>query len=134
MIIFSLYIMDLTVEISLDLITCKNITTTIKTINYIIENNYAINDFSFYETEGSRKIERNEYITSVNFENKYNLLNFLKEIKFLKNLRIDCIYSGSNFNYIYMSRRYAKNNNVPNVKSINDNSFNIIKLIEDTIN
>ena len=76
MIIFSLYIMDLTVEISLDLITCKNITTTIKTINYIIENNYAINDFSFYETEGSRKIERNEYITSVNFENKYNLLNF----------------------------------------------------------
>ena len=134
MIIFSLYIIDVTVEISLDLLTFKNITTTIKTINYIIENNYAINDFSFYETEGSRKIERNEYITSVNFENKYNLLNFLKEIKFLKNLRIDCIYSGSNFNYIYMSRRYAKNNNVPNVKSINDNSFNIIKLIEDTNN
>ena len=132
--IFSLYIMDLTVEISLDLIACKNITTNINRIKNIIENNYALNYFSFYETEGSRKIERNEYIISVNFENKYNLLNFLKEIKFLKNLRIDCIYSGSNINYIYLSRRYAKNNNVPNVKSIKDNSLNIMKLIEDTIN
>ena len=64
--------MDLTIEISLDLITCKNITTTINTINTIIENNNAINYFSFFETEGSRKIERNEYITSINFENKYN--------------------------------------------------------------
>ena len=126
--------MDLTVEISLDLIACKNITTNINRIKNIIENNYALNYFSFYETEGSRKIERNEYIISVNFENKYNLLNFLKEIKFLKNLRIDCIYSGSNINYIYLSRRYAKNNNVPNVKSIKDNSLNIMKLIEDTIN
>lgn len=124
--------MDLTIEISLDLITCKNITTTINTINTLIENNNAINYFSFFETEGSRKIERNEYITSINFENKYNLLNFLKEIKFLKNLRIDCIYSGSNINYIYLSKRYSKNNNVPNVKSIKDNSLNIIKLIEDT--
>ena len=132
--IFSLYIMDLTVEISLDLIACKNITTNINRIKNIIENNYALNYFSFYETEGSRKIERNEYIISINFENKYNLLNFLKEIKFLKNLRIDCIYSGSNINYIYLSRRYAKNNNVINVKSIKDNSLNIIKLIEDTIN
>lgn len=126
--------MDLTVEISLDLIACKNITTNINRIKNIIENNYALNYFSFYETEGSRKIERNEYIISINFENKYNLLNFLKEIKFLKNLRIDCIYSGSNINYIYLSRRYAKNNNVINVKSIKDNSLNIIKLIEDTIN
>ena len=126
--------MDLTIEISLDLITCKNITTTINKINNIIENNNAINYFSFYETEGSRKIERNEYITSINFENKYNLLNFLKEIKILKNLRIDCIYSGSNIKYIYLSKRYSKNNNVPNVKSINNNSFNIIKLIEDTFN
>ena len=38
--------MDLTVEISLDLITCKNIVTTINTIKNIIENNNAYYNFS----------------------------------------------------------------------------------------
>ena len=126
--------MDLTIEISLDLITCKNITTTIYKINNIIENNNAINYFSLYETEGSRKIERNEYITSIHFENKYNLFNFLKEIKFLKNIRIDCIYTSSYIKYIYISKRYAKNNNITNVKSIKNSYYNdIIKLIENAI-
>ena len=126
--------MDLTIEISLDLITCKNIITTINVIKKIIENNEAVNYFSFYETEGSRKIERNEYVISINFQNKYNLLNFLKEIKFLKNVKIDCIYSSNNINYIYISKRYSKNNDITNVKSIKNNSLNIIKLIEDTFN
>ncbi len=109
--------MDLTVEISLDLITCKNVIMTISAIKNIIENNNAINNFSFYETEGSRKIERNEYITSVVFEFKNDLINFLKEIKFLKNIKIDCIYYGNNINYLYISKRYAKINNIRNVKS-----------------
>ena len=126
--------MDLTIEISLDLITCTNITNNINTINNIIENNNAINHFSFYETEGGRKIERNEYIVCIDFKNKHNLIKFLKEIKIVKNLHVDCIYYCNKINCIYISKRYAKINNIKNVESIKDNSFNIIKLIENTFN
>ena len=125
--------MDLTVEISLDLITCKNIITTINIIKNIIEKNNAIYNYSFYESEGTRKIERNEYITSIIFEYKKDLLNFLKEIYILKNIRIDCIYYGNSIEYLYISKRYAKINNVTNVKSIKDSSFNIVKLIENIV-
>tara|TARA_E500000178_G_C16800846_1_gene652342 strand:- start:124 stop:498 length:375 start_codon:yes stop_codon:yes gene_type:complete len=121
--------MDLTVEISLDLITCKNIVTTINTIKNIIENNNAYYNFSFYETEGCRKIERNEYINSIIFEDKNDLLNFLKEIKFLKNIRIDCIYYSNSIEYLYISKRYAKINNIKNVKSIYNNSLNIENIL-----
>ena len=121
--------MDLTVEISLDLITCKNIVTTINTIKNIIENNNAYYNFSFYETAGCRKIERNEYINSIIFEDKNDLLNFLKEIKFLKNIRIDCIYYSNSIEYLYISKRYAKINNIKNVKSIYNNSLNIENIL-----
>lgn len=126
--------MELNIEISLDLITCKNVFTTIHSINNIIHNNNAIYNYSFYETEGSRNIERNEYINIVTFDSKSNLLNFLKDIKILKNIRIDCIYYSNNIKYLYISKRYSKINNISNIEYISNNQYNILKLVENTVN
>jgi hypothetical protein len=126
--------MDLTIEFTLNLITCKNIDSTINNINNIIIINNGIKNFSLYETEGARKIERNDYICSVLFNNKNNLLNFLKKIINLKNINIDCIYYANNIKYIYLSKRYAINNNLNMIKSIDENLFNISNLLKNISN
>ena len=41
----------------------------------------------------------------------------------------DCIYYSNSIEYLYISKRYAKINNIKNVKSIYNNSLNIENIL-----
>lgn len=126
--------MGLTIELSFDLNTVKNVSEMQNKLDNIVYYYEPIQNYFFYETTGGRKIERNDCIQTVELELNKNIINYIKEILKIKSIKIDCIYLNDNqIDYIYISKKYIINNYLINVKSINNNISNVIKIIDNVL-
>ena len=108
------------IELSFDLRKNQNV-SQIKELIYSLGEKYKSerNDF-IYESEGQgNEIKKNDCISIMYFENNAeNFLNLIKEIKKLKIIKIDCIYSDNEkINMIYTSKKYNYNNDHLKIKT-----------------
>ena len=108
--------MNYTIELSFDLRKNKNF-SEIKQLLSSLANKYKSSNYYFtHEIEGhGGVIDINDCINTVNF-NDYdisNLLNYLKNIKKMKFIKIECIYSDNEgINIIYTSKKYNSNDDL----------------------
>ena len=101
--------MGYVIEVSIDLLHHINITKLKKEISDLALD-YECNDYYYlYEMEGSCKIPRNHCIMVINFDEEqiFNCSYFLKLIKKINKLHIECIYEDNIVcNLLYASKYY----------------------------
>ena len=100
--------MSFRIEISFDLRKIKNITEMKKKINDLaLKNEKEICYFSYELMGHGRTINRNHLIGILYFYEEYNIINFIKSIKNLSKIYIECIgIDDIKFNIIYASKKY----------------------------
>lgn len=137
--------MGLNIEISFSVKKCKNITETKNFLVQLAEKYNSVDNYFSHEIEGeSVTIKKNNYIhhISFDFDNKINIINFLKELQKDKLFIIECIYIDNNIiNVIYKNKNYntdlylsplIKDNSSNNNLKCNDKK-NIINLVKNYI-
>jgi len=138
--------MGYNIEVSIDLLRHTNISEVKKTISdsaLDYECNYY---YYLYEMDGGSKIPRNHCIMVINFgdEQIFNCADFLKLIKKMKNLHIECIYEDVIVcKLIYASQYYQttmekdkaiKYNKFKRERSLSDNEKIILEQVSKKAN
>ena len=131
--------MDLTIELSFDIIKNREISSIQNELSDLCEKNNCVKRYFTYEIEGeSTYVSTNECILTVNFDKLDEIINFMKEIQKKKYLKIDCIYrenKKSELEFIYTSKKYCMNNSEHNQKKVKSiyNKREIIDLLKDCV-
>jgi len=113
--------MGLTIEISFNVSKNANVTQLKQYLSNLAKKYNAISHYFIHEIEGHNTIvERNDCIHVVEFSTSKNeVLNYIKTIMQLKNIKIDSIYHDrKGINLIYASKNYLS------MMSINRNPIN----------
>jgi hypothetical protein len=104
--------MGYTIEVSFDILKHSNISELKKTIvDHALDLN-CDNYYYYYDMDGMVKIPRNHCIIAINFleEETFNCAKFIKKIKKMPNIHIECIYEDDiACKLIYASNFYLKN-------------------------
>jgi hypothetical protein len=104
--------MGYNVEIAFDMIKHKNVSEMKQTIsNFALDFN-CDHYYYYYDMDNDAKISRNHCIVNVNFDDSetFNCAKFIKTIKKINGLHIECIYEDTFLcKLIYASQYYLKN-------------------------
>ena len=99
--------MGYTIEISFDIRKQSSFTAFKNRLVEIAESKKCDSWYSLHEMEGGLMVERNHCVITISFENYMNCIDFIKLIKPIKKVYIECIYSTSpHFKIIYVSSYY----------------------------
>tara|TARA_Y100000389_G_C17466422_1_gene526074 strand:- start:4724 stop:5119 length:396 start_codon:yes stop_codon:yes gene_type:complete len=122
--------MSLIIEISFSISKLPNITQLKTILTDLAEKYNSISNYFTHEIEGHNvSIDRNDCIHIVEFSMaKEDILNYIKNVRKIKNVKIDSIYIDDNcINLIYASKKYLS------TMSINKCSFLNKSITEDKI-
>lgn len=129
------------VEISINMIKHPNISQLKREITDIAIELNCDHYYYLYEVENKNRIPRNHIVIVINFDDSqiFNCAHFLKLIKKMKNLHIECIYDDEiACNLLYASKYYLstvekdkviKYNKNKRERSLSDNEKTILEPI-----
>ena len=101
--------MTYTIEISFDIRNKSSFTNFKNKLLEIADKNKCISNYTLHEMEGGQYVERNHCILTINFNQPDECENFIKYIKPIKKVYIECIYKENpGFKIIYSSSYYQK--------------------------
>jgi len=104
--------MGYNIELSIHLMKCVNFSELENMILVFADKYECDNIYEFSEEEGRTKIPRCHQMMVIAFSknNFENLLEFIKQIKKIRQIHIECVYyDESNLKLIYASPYYLKN-------------------------
>lgn len=104
--------MGYTIEISFDILKHKDVSSLKERITGLALDLDCDHYYYFYETEHFIQIPRNHCIIAVQFleNNLFQCADFIKKIKKIQNVHIECIYEDDILcKLIYASRYYLQN-------------------------
>jgi hypothetical protein len=132
--------MSYTVEISFDL-NRHNINSLKNYVQQLANNFGCISIYDDYEFESSYKLQRTHCVTSIDFEvldeKSSQFYLFLKQIKKISGVNIECIYDNNLKKIIYASKFYVtylsnipyckKNKSVKKTRSFSETDVDLFK-------
>jgi len=101
--------MGYNIEVSINIVKHPNLSELKKTITDFALDLNCENYYYIYEMEGTSRIPRNHCIIVINFNDNetFSCAHFLKKMKRMKELHIECIYDDEiQCNLLYASRYY----------------------------
>jgi hypothetical protein len=116
--------MGYNIEISFNMSNHFNVTEFKKEITDLALNNNCDHYYYLYEMEGNTKIPRNHCVIVINFndEDTFCCSRFIKIIKKIKGIHIECIYDDNiECNLLYASKYYLTTIDKSNVIKYNKN-------------
>jgi hypothetical protein len=134
--------MGYTIEISFDITKHSNVSLLKEQITGLALDFDCDNYYYFYEMDGAIRIPRNHCIIAVQFieENLFQCADFIKTIKKIHDVHIECIYEDDILcKLIYASRYYLQHvdkravviyNKFKRERSYSDNETIILEIVE----
>lgn len=103
--------MGYNIEVAFDILKHGNVTEMKQTISFMALDHNCDHYYYDYEMECDVKFKRNHCIVIINFDDSetFNCAIFLKKIKDIKGLHIECVYEDViHCKLIYASQQYLK--------------------------